>query len=110
MSQSLTLRTGTFLGLEVVEPEKYTSVSGFPWTAPTLSARGVLVRTYSCHPSPPATLPTAVYWYKVDAVGTVTALVPLSPGWLSRQTPPCLNALSCDGLSALRVSVKTESD
>jgi hypothetical protein len=103
-SQVLTLRRGMFVGLEVVEPEGYSNLPGFPWSAPTVSTSGVLARTRLCHSAAPATLALAVYYFQAIKTGSTTVTVPLSRSWLHRARS-CNPGVVCAPLSDLRVAV-----
>lgn len=102
-SQALTVRPGMFVGLEVVEPEGYASIEGFPWSRPTLSSPRVLVPARRCKAAAPAIPPLAVYYYQAIKTGSVTATVPLSREWLVRAH--CASSTPCTPLTDLRVVV-----
>ena len=82
---------GMFVGAEVVEPEAYSITPGFPWTKPAVSTDGILAPVQLCRSVPPATLPSAVYYFEAIRTGSAIVSVPLSRSWLRRsrgcQTP-----------------------
>ena len=103
-SQSITVHVGRFVGLEVIEPEAYTSTNGFPWTEPRTEGQRVLVPAQECGRTAPASLPLAVYYFRAIAAGTERVTVPLSPTWL-RRGPSCIDTASCVPLRPLVVTV-----
>jgi hypothetical protein len=102
---------GTFVGLELIEPEYPAgyvgSRAGFPWTRPTLSGAGVLKPARRCRTTPTSGgLPVVTYYFQSVASGTVTATAPLSEGWRVQSVEACQEVrISCAPLKALRVTV-----
>lgn len=107
-SQSLTVRRGMFVGAEVVEPEAYSITPGFPWTKPAVSTDGILAPVQLCRSVPPATLPSAVYYFEAIRTGSAIVSVPLSRSWLQRDRG-CQAPVSCAPLADLRVAVTVTS-
>lgn len=110
-SASVHVTRGTFVGLELVQPEYpagYVSArAGFPWTRPKLSASKVLKSARQCRKTPQSVgLQVLTYYFQGVATGTVTATVPLSDGWRVQSTKACEDVrLSCTLLTPLRVTV-----
>ena len=107
-SQSFTVHVGRFVGVEVIEPEAYTSTTGFPWTRPRTAGQRVIAPAHECGRTPPASLPLAVYYFRAIATGTETVTVPLSPSWL-RRAPTCIDTTSCVPLRPLVVTVSVNN-
>ncbi|MGO9661035.1 MAG: hypothetical protein ACLP7F_22110, partial [Acidimicrobiales bacterium] len=109
--QTLTVRPGTFVGIEVYSNEiMYLPAKdippGFPWAKPVLSTQGVLVPERECPPlPPPSSVPTAVYYFQAIRTGSTVVTVPLAKAWrgfrcAGRDRPACTDP------SPLRVAVK----
>lgn len=103
-SQSISVHVGRFVGLEVIEPEAYTSTTGFPWARPRTAGQRVLIPAQECGRTPPASLPLAVYYFRAMATGTETVTVPLSRTW-SRRAPTCDDSASFVPFRPLVVTV-----
>jgi hypothetical protein len=108
-SQALTVHKSMFVGLQVTEPEAYTTTKSFPWGAQVISTGGVLTPAKPCHSAPPATVPLAVYYFRAINAGSTTVIVPLSKSCLAR-VHSCLATASCVPLLALRVLVTVTDD
>lgn len=98
-SQTLTVRRGMYVGLEVIEPIAYSMTPGFPWAKPVVSTSRILAPARPCESAPPATLALAVYYFQ--AVKTGSTIV----SWLDR-SHGCDPATHCAPLSDLRVAIR----
>jgi|GEM_PF-1609521 hypothetical protein len=76
---TLTVKTGAFVYVELVEAEKYPRA--FPWAAARSSDPSVLRRVALCPSNAAFTLPVVVYAFRALTPGTATLTAPIAQAW-----------------------------
>lgn len=102
--ETIRVRTGQIVYVELIEPEKYASPSlprGFPWMTPSSSVPHVLEPAPICPThSAFSTLPLRVSAFKALSGGEARILAPLTPAWRA------LRSSRRRGLRAYRATVR----
>ena len=81
----LTVRPGTVVWVELVEPEADTILrTVFPWRTPTSSDQGVISAVSLCKASYVMSLPVTTTAFRARHPGTATLDVPLARAWRGR--------------------------
>jgi hypothetical protein len=81
----LTVRPGTVVWVELVEPEADTILrTAFPWRTPTSSDQGVISAVSLCKASYVMSLPVTTTAFRALRPGTATLDVPLTRTWRGR--------------------------